>query len=93
MTQVPFDSEMYFMIFDQKWVFTIYDEKLVSRGSMNEEVRSWVKECFCVLEWCEKITFYYFNKFSHFTHFDEMKNLRNSIKPSQLLQISHNLLL
>ena len=47
---------------------------------MKEKVRSWVKECFCVLEWCEKIKFSYFDKFSHFTHFDEMKILRNSNK-------------
>ena len=54
-------------------------KKLVSWGSMKEKVRSWVKECFWVLEWCEKIKFSYFDKFSHFTLFDEMKILRNSI--------------
>jgi hypothetical protein len=51
----------------------------VAMSLMNEKVRSWVKECFCVLERCEKIKFSYFDKFSHFTHFDEMKNLRTSI--------------
>ena len=60
-----------------KLVFTIHDEKLVSWGSMNEKFRSWVEECFCVLEWCEKIKFSYFDKFSHFTNFDEMKNIEN----------------
>ena len=47
---------------------------------MKEKVRSRVKEWFCVLEWCEKVKFSYFDKFSHFTHFDEMKILRNSIR-------------
>ena len=53
--------------------------------SWSHEVR-WMKKIevawknvFCVLEWCEKFKFYYFDKFSHFTHFDEMKILRNSI--------------
>ena len=43
------------------------------------KIRSLVKKCFCVLEWCEKFNFSYYENFSHFTHFDEMKILRNSI--------------
>ena len=30
---------------------------------MDEKVRSWVKECFYMLEWCEKTNFAYFEKF------------------------------
>ena len=55
-------------------------KKLVSWGSMKEKVRSLVKTCFCVLEWCEKFNFSYFEKFSHFTNFDEMRILGNSGK-------------
>ena len=70
-------------VFHKIWLkivfFHNHDENWVSWGSMNEKVRSWVEECFCVLERCEKINFSYFGKFSHFTCLDEMKNLRNSI--------------
>ena len=30
---------------------------------MDEKVVSWVKECFYMLEWCEKTKFAYFDKF------------------------------
>ena len=78
--QVPLNSKMYFTRFDRKEFFTIHDEKVGLMRFNERKVRSLVKKCFCVLEWCEKFKFSYFEKFSHFTNFDEMKNLENSNK-------------
>ena len=64
MKQVPFDSDKYLLIFDQKCVLHNQDEKLVSCSLMNWE--KFVKTSFTQKFFCQKAILANFNKFYSF---------------------------